>query len=373
MKVRGNAEETRMRYKRVLPVFLCLLAGGAGVAFVWHVLVPVVRSHQVDKAIARFEASPSQSSTEELARLLDQGTPAREQGERILKVLLYPKTVTRSAYPPGARLVFWVERPFQVCFAHATVSVSEGLWVDGKEKYGGGMKGRNTLDTRPHWHFLQPEPQGPGSHRAEVRYEYALTLMTQETFWSWHPLRGHLPWSLLPQRGTRWSTPDSPPDYTCRFGVPVELKVVTRDAAERIVLLANPELDERMRGAFTAGPINMFGTYITTGGNRSYAGAIEIAYSALPSAVAFKSTLRLATGDEITARDKYTGRRRARANESGRFQISAPDFLLEKTGKHQGTIILTPDPNYAYEDPAIQAIWNGTLEFPIRFTISPDP
>jgi hypothetical protein len=326
----------------------------------------------VEKVIAQFEANPSQSLAEQSTRLLDQGAPTREQVERILKVLLYPKIVTRSAYPPGARPVFSVEGPFQVHFARATVSESVGIWVDGKE-ISGGRGGRNTFGAGPEFHSLYPEPQEPGLYRAEVRYEYALSLMTGETSWSWNPLRGRLPWSLLPQKTTRWVTPRSPPDYMCHFNVPVELKVVRNAEAEKIGFLSDTGLDERMRSAFTAGPINMFGTYITPGGKRSYAGAIEIAYRALPSAVAFKSALRLATGDEITAQDKYTGRRRARANESGRFQISAPDFLLENTGEHQGTVILTPDPNYAYEDPAIQAIWNGTLEFPIRFTVSPDP
>jgi hypothetical protein len=359
--------------KRVRPILLWLLAATIGVAVVWRVLVPALRSWQVERAISRFEASLSQSGTTELTQLLAHGIPSRQQGERILKALLSPKVVTRPAYPPGVRAVFSVERPFLVCFADATVSVREWLWVDGKESSGARLGGVNTFDTTPHFYSLRPEPQGPGSYRAEVRCEYALTLMTQENTWSWHPLQGRLPWTLLPQRAVKLSTPESPPNYACRLRVPVELKVATRDAAEKIALLTNTELDAKMRSAFTAGPVNMFGTYITPGGNRSYAGAIEIAYRVLPSAVAFNSALRLATGDEITAQDKYTGRHRARANESGRFQISAPDFLLEKTGEHQGTVILTPDPNYAYGDPAIKAIWNGTLEFPIRFTVGPDP
>ena len=34
-----------------------------------------------------------------------------------------------------------------------------------------------------------------------------------------------------------------------------------------------------------------------------------------------------------------------------------------------GTLVLRPDPDYAYEDPAIKSIWNGTLEFPISSSV----
>jgi hypothetical protein len=49
--------------------------------------------------------------------------------------------------------------------------------------------------------------------------------------------------------------------------------------------------------------------------------------------------------------------------------VDAGCFGLQEPGDYAGTLVLSPDPNYAYEDPAIKAIWNGTLEFPISFSV----
>jgi len=38
-------------------------------------------------------------------------------------------------------------------------------------------------------------------------------------------------------------------------------------------------------------------------------------------------------------------------------------------GDYEGTCVLRPDPNFAYDDPAIKEIWNGTLEFPMSFSL----
>ena len=38
-------------------------------------------------------------------------------------------------------------------------------------------------------------------------------------------------------------------------------------------------------------------------------------------------------------------------------------------GEYKAAVVLRPDPNHAYEDPAIKEIWGGTLEFPITFAI----
>ena len=38
-------------------------------------------------------------------------------------------------------------------------------------------------------------------------------------------------------------------------------------------------------------------------------------------------------------------------------------------GTHPGKILLRPDPNGAYPDPTIKAIWGGTLEFPVTITV----
>ena len=41
--------------------------------------------------------------------------------------------------------------------------------------------------------------------------------------------------------------------------------------------------------------------------------------------------------------------------------------------QYEATIVLRADPNIAYNDPAIKAIWGGTLEFPISFSVYEEP
>jgi len=324
---------------------------------------------RVEAAIARFEAGPSQRGADKLAQLLARNTATKEQGERILKVLLYPAVVTRSAYPFDIDPTFTLARPFRVRFAEARISRYVGVWLDGKEQYSGSAGGSNGFDTTPHLYSLHPKQRKPGLYRVDVRHRYEGTVTTEKTSWTWNPLRGRLPWSLLPHRRGMLDTSVSPRYYACHFSVPVEFKLVERDHAEKVGLLADAETNTRMQREFAAGTPDMGGTYVTPAGKRGWTGAIEIKYSDLPVAVAFRSILRLANGEEIPRRDTSPEWRRARAGASGLFHVTPGEFLLEEPGDYKATVILTPDPNNAYRDPAIKAIWNGTLEFPIRFTV----
>lgn len=363
-----------MQRKRIRAIFLGLLAVGVGVVFVGRVLVPALQSRQVERAIARFETSPSQAAANELTELLDRGIPSRQQGERMLKVLLYPKIVTRAVYPAGFPAVVSLERPFEVRFSYACAVEHVELLLDGRRVLGpsgrGGGPG-HTFEVGPDFYNFTAGPLAPGFYKGEIRCEYVLTLATKKTSWSWHPLKGRLPRSLLPRKRVTASMSDRIPDYTWRLSVPADFRVASRNKAEKIGLLSGAELDKRMRSAFTAGPRKISCTYPTDAGERHCKGALEIQYAALPAAVAFTPTLRLANGTRISRYflARYPGRYRARANASGTFSISPWDFRLERTGDYTATVILTPDPNDAYEDPAIKAIWNRTLEFPIRFTI----
>lgn len=328
----------------------------------------------MEAAIARFESRPSQRLVDELSELLDRQIATPEQGERILKMLLYPEVTVRAAYPAGVPPNFSMERCFDVHFPHSTVSRSAELWADGEEQYGSSADGGGDFDTSPRFYRLNPVPKAPGLYAAEIRYEYGITPMAVRTTWSWNPRSGPLPWSLLPrQRAVHSSSPHSTELYACRFSVPVELTVVEEERAERIGLLTYTRLDHEMQRAFTAGPARVGGSYSTPAGRRTYAGGVEITYDALPVAVAFKPTLRLADHDVSPHRDYLPRPLRARASASGKFHLMPVHFQLEEPADYDATIVLTPDPDYAYQDPAIKAIWNGTLEFPISFFIREEP
>ncbi len=363
--------------KPTRPVFRWMWIGALLLA-VLGVIIPrlarEVQRHRIETEMARFEAHPSQQGIDRLSRLLATRAATKRQGERLLELLLYPRAVVRSAYPIGQLPVFSLEHPFHVSFPHADLSHEAELWIDGASPQRGSSCGGNFVDTSPLFYFLASVPQEPGVCDVEVRWRYGITWMASRTGWSGPSLSGPLPWSLLPQRTVRWSPSlQSKPDYTCSFTIPVRIQVVERQNAERIDLLSHPDLDRRMRGAFTVGgTLTASGTYDTPAGKRRYTCNTSIVFTSLPSPVAFRAALRLPNGTETALRDEYPRQYQARAGTSGIFAVRPAAPLLEETGRRQATLILTADPNQAYSDPAIKAIWNGTLELPISFEIDAD-
>lgn len=366
-----------MKRRHVRPAFRCLLTGIALLGVAWFALPPIMQPRQrraVEAVLARFEAGPSREGVNELVQLLDSRRLTAAQGERILKMLLYPNVITRPAYPLGKSPTCSLERPFRVRFAHAMASSQTEIWADGKRLNGSGGRGGASFDTTPVLYSLSSEPHGPGLYDEEIRHEYEIDYMPAKTTWSWNPGRGRLPRSLLPRKRTSY-TQGTDVSYRCDFTVPIQFRVVEEDEAETIALLSDPELDERMRRTFAVSSRHRSsGTYHTLAGKRSYASSNNwIEFDILPSAVSFKAALRLANGDEIPARGKYPTQYQRRANMSGELQVVLQNLLLEEPGDYRATLILTPDPDNAYRDPVIKAIWGGTLEFPVHFTIGPEP
>jgi hypothetical protein len=87
-----------------------------------------VRDWRVERTIARFEAALSSSRAGRLTQLLAEGSVTREQGERILTLLLQPEIVTRTAYPAGQSVGISVERPFHISVAGSRIEFQEQVW-----------------------------------------------------------------------------------------------------------------------------------------------------------------------------------------------------------------------------------------------------
>ncbi len=363
-----------MKRRHVRPALWWLLIGVSLLGAAKTLAPPIVRAMQrraVEVALARFEASPSQEDADELAALLAKGAASREQGERVLKAVLRPRITMRSAYPAGKLPFLALKTAFHVRFRRTIVSRDEGICVDGHSG-GHGHSGDEYLHAGPRFYCLYPAPQKPGLYDAEVQCEYTVTRIPTKTRWVWDPRRGGLPWSLLPHKVVTREHPfRKEPDYTCHFNIPVQFNVVKEHEKEKIDLASNPELDARMRRAFMASRGRR--SMSTLAGVRTYTCDTHIEYSVLPLAVAFRPALRLASGEEIAPRDERREWRewyRVRAGTSGEFFVEPPTFPVEAAGEYNATLILTPDLDRAYDDPAIKAIWGGTLEFPIHFTIS---
>jgi hypothetical protein len=96
---------------------------------------------------------------------------------------------------------------------------------------------------------------------------------------------------------------------------------------------------------------------------------VYIRYENIPAAVGFEPVLCLDDGREIPSEGRASRRLRARAGESGMFIVSPWILVSEESGPFRGVLELRADPEAAYEDPAIKAIWGGTLAFPITFSV----
>lgn len=134
--------------------------------------------------------------------------------------------------------------------------------------------------------------------------------------------------------------------------------------------MADPQTDDRMRAAIATETSERHGVYGTAAGRRGHRGSMSVTFKTLPAAAAFELSLRLADGRELPTGSKRQPQHfRLRAGDFGGFVVDVGSFGLTESGEYVGTLVLKPDPDYAYEDPAIKSIWNGTLEVPISFAV----
>jgi hypothetical protein len=336
----------------------------------WVVLK--VYDWRVDRAMARFRAAPSAQHAARLTQLLAEGSVRRGQGERILRLLLGPTIVTRTAYAVGQPVGISVARPPPLRIAGNRIEFREETWAGGRP-----MRRREPSTGTPDNHseifVARGLPAEPGVYHGEIRTTCKIinTTIRRPTLWDRF-------YGTLRRRLGRLPAPRGPvsvePTYECRFAVPFDLNVVEADRAERVERIADPQTDGAMRAAIATLTSEQRGVYETAVGRRYHHGCTYLTFATLPLAVALELSLRLTDGRELPAGvNSQHQRLRVRAGTSGIFLAEVGSFGLTEPGEYNGTLVLTPDPDYAYEDPAIKSIWNGTLELPIHFTIAAGP
>jgi len=327
---------------------------------------------RVERAIEGFEAGTSQARADVLVRMIDRGVPTGKQGERILELLLRPEMVTREAYPRGRYPGFALELPFAVRFGNVSIGREEEIVRDGVSVRTSQGGGDDILMGKPRLEVLSGPPRTPGTYHVEIRQRYTFNLHHVERTWHWRPLSGPFPGCLLPRRSTttmpfrsleRW-------DYVCSVAAEADIVIVEKSQAEAIELISNADLDAAMKGAFRSNALPMaMNWYRAPSGQRRSTGMLEITYRNLPAAVGFEPVLRLSDGREIPGNPQVSHRLFARAGLSGQFAVSASNLMLDEPGVYTGSLVLRSDPNVAYRDPAIKAIWDGELAFPITLQV----
>ena len=350
-----------------------LAAAVAGLFFAWFFLVPQVHHWNAERAIGRFEAGGSQAAAEKLIKRLRAGVITAPQGQRILKLLLRPQVTTRSAYRVGEPAWICAELPFRLRFPDGRIMLRCGLEGADTLVKAANQRAYDELLTTPQFFVAHRAPPRPGVYDTTIRHKCTLT------YRRWHlslgaRVRAWISRRIVGRRRVRVSHVARGPTYACTFGVPVEITVAAPDEAEPLALLSEATLDEAMRGAVTCGTSDRHGVYETPSGRRGYRQLTVVAVNEPPVATAFQLHLGLNDGPDVARpRAGAPQRIRYRAHSSGAFVVDVGRFGLETPGQYTGVLRLTADPNYAYEDPAIKTIWNGTLEFPVSFFVYDKP
>ncbi len=237
-----------------------------------------------------------------------------------------------------------------------------------------GWRSAHTLyDAREIFAAPRVQPHKPGIHPAEIYIACKIVTVPgrRRTFWDRLSMT---PRRLLGRPPAMRMVASTGPTYECQLAVPFDLSIVEKDQAEQLELVADPQAGEIMRAAIAIETSDRHGAYGTPAGPRGHRGSMSVTFKTLPVAAAFELSLRLADGRELpSGTNRQPQRIRVRAGSSGTFMVDVGSFGITEPGDYAGTLVLRSDPNYAYEDPAIKTLWNGTLEFPIAFMVYVQP
>ncbi len=356
-----------MRRRLVRPTLFWILIAvvvAVGLQLAWSIAGPRIRGRQVEKAMARFEAKPSQARADELVGLICNHAADLEQGRRALRLLLQPNIVTRKTYAVGQPVGINLERAFDLGFRNI-------LWFDGTVSIDGQpvLRGHETSRRfrRAPANVRVPRvyPQA-GTYPVEIRYQYALGIERANRLWG---LFAGLLRRVGVAAGAGWEPART---YDCDFTVRTEVAIAAQVEAETVELVSGPDLDRAVRRAFLMdGPGANSASSISAAGPGITPWACYIHYQDLPVAVSFQCVRRLPDGREVPFPGWYPEQFRAPAGSSGSFFVDLQLIRPPRGGESLGTVILKPDRELAYRDPTISVIWNGTLEFPIQSTVAP--
>lgn len=331
--------------RKLWMLLLSLLVLWFAVFVVGRNVVDSVSDRHISHLFEEYKTSPTKELCERLTKLLDMQKVETELGNEILKELATPLLKTRSAYSVDKPVNFSVTRRFDLRFRRMNMLVEQ--YVEFEDDFYGGTGSGGNQSQILHYH---PLPDTPGDYKAQVRYRYGLIPYPPKSAGS----------------NRREQTKFDEAVYQCEFIIPVELKVVLKEQAEFVELVSTPDLDAKMKAAFTTQPCNETGGYGTPSGRRSSTVGSQIVYKDCPADAAFQISFRFENGEVKTSPSS----RRFRKGTSGRIDCYLTELAIEQTGTHRGTLVLTPDSEYAYIDPDIKSIWAGSLEFPMSITVT---
>lgn len=322
----------------------------------------MIRYCRVEIAIRAFASNPSLEGTRKLVALLENHSPTSAQAARMLKLLLWPKVATRSAYALGKKPTISVAVPFYFR-SHNSLIIREGLFAD-EWSEPADYPYFTHVSTVPRVLTCPVTPSQAGKFSMRIQYRCSLAPSPRDLFFYFSNPVGHLMYRLLTWMGAE---PEWKPEdrwYHARFSVPVDVNIVEPARAEQVQLVSNPELDNLMKGAFRSEVLS---------GHSGASLGLHISAKRLPIDAAFRYARELPDGTRITSSKPWNERFYVYAGRDFALDLRLEDFRLSRPGSYEGRFVFEPDPDYALEEPTIKSMWNGRLEFPAHFTIAPEP
>ncbi|MCL5282529.1 MAG: hypothetical protein M1376_21790 [Planctomycetes bacterium] len=348
--------EHKSGQRRRLKTVLLICALGVGILLLPVTASWMVRHCYVEMAVRAFRSNPSQAGADKLIDLLDRRSPTHGQAARILRLLLEPKVVTRSAYAIGRKPTISTLLPFYLHFNTITTCRVDAL-AEGQDSLTPQSSMSTHVGTGPHVWTLPAATDNYGKFSAELRFSYSLAA----------PLNWHYPtnpvtrfvYDLLDRIAPRRrSAVSKEKPYQVGFSVPLHINVVPAAEAERVQLLSSPELDARMRDAL----------HPDTSADTLFRLPLHIFARRLPANVVFDCFLELPDGARI--RSSWGRHLIGYAGRDFEVNLLASEYQGH-WGMDGAKAVFEPDPNYAFEEPTIKSIWNGRLEFPIYYESFP--
>jgi hypothetical protein len=317
----------------------------------------MARYCHVERTVRAFQSNRSQATADRLTHLLDQRIPTQAQAARILKLLLQPVVVTRSAYPLGRKPTIGTLLPFPLRF-NTRMTCRSDIFVDGQDLLAPQFSMSTNVGTGPRLWTLPAAPAQCGKVNMELMFSYSLVAPphsrypTNRVAQCFYNLVGR----IIPRR--RSTAPKEKP-YRLAFRMPVDIDVVPEAEAEQVQLLSSPELDAHMRDALRP----------DTSADASFS-LLHIFARRLPANVVFNCFLELPDGARIRS---SWGNRHPTGYAGRDFEVYLwpSEYRVPFVRLPGAKAVFEPDPNYAFEDPTIHAIWNGRLEFPICLEPAP--
>lgn len=355
-----------------------ILCGLALIALLCFTLVGTRGSAKADALITKYRVSPDWESRQALANLLSFHDLPPSKARDVLDVLLRPEVDHRTRYAKGKPACVFVRdaAPHANVYGYAVESLTR-FAVDGRE-VSAGSTGPAAGGALGLGGGGGPLPNlAPGAHKVTVSMECKLwPLEGPKVPVNYYRPDRPWPFRFLPMR--TWvvekgkADTTKPAKYHWQKEVSFDIEVVPDAEAERVALVTDAETDAVVRAAITVSPSSI--ETITRGNRRLTMNRIEV--KKVPVDLVLRGEYRDEAGKVFRVKEPttLTVRRRETPTQASAIVLLPLNQYPEPlqgypVGKNKGTLVLTPDPHAAYLQPDIKAIWGGTLELPIEFTV----